>query len=324
MILLLAFLAHAHVHHQDPNKATDWTRDLDRDGVIDALDWDRDGDGVGNAVDVAPDDSREVGGDHDRDGIPDVADWDRDFPRRSPEMCVRQAKIFAQTGVMFLMIPLNSFTREFLDGALKMLLEYGPRADEGGPVDWREHLRYVKLDSDPSGALPTDQALENLGSYDPNQKLIRLKPIPIGVRRWIEATQYVWAHELAHVLQKSQPALYHAFLAQSGWSVSDTLLGPYWTFQRGSTLETFLQSEFQIEPDRAQASLAGDDFVSELAKLGGEEMFAESWAAEWLRQTDGVREWAKADFASEWKLNSRFEGTPLSQLLSAYFKSASR
>lgn len=307
----IAMVAQAHV--QDPDRATDWTRDLDRDGIVDALDWDRDGDGVGNIVDVAPDDAQIKDGDRDGDGIPDFADWNEQFPVRSAEMCERQAKIFAQTGVIFIMPMGESFVSEFLDNALAMLLVARPT---------QEHLRFVMLE--PQG--PSEASAQNLGFYDPNQKLIRLRTIPVPYRSWFVGTHYVWAHELAHVLQKAQPNVYADFLRQSGWSVEESLLGPSWRYATAASElpETFLQSEFHLEPERVQATLRGNEFVSELAKLGGEEMFAESWAATWLHHTRLFERYQKAEFVQEWKLNSKFLETPLAQSLDVYFISGSR
>ncbi|MFN7684242.1 MAG: thrombospondin type 3 repeat-containing protein [Oligoflexia bacterium] len=257
----LSSVSAAPASRQDPDRSIEWVRDLDRDGVVDALDWDRDGDLVHDKIDAAPEDPKIQGVDSDFDRVPDSVDW------ADPEAGRLQAILWQKTGILWISSPSAVPTIENLVASYEWIL----RAKAWGITF--DQLQIIEIVDQWKG--PSAHA-ERLGArYDPHLRLIQIRTEKEPNAPKLESRL---AHELAHAIQQARPALKTRFNQLTGWSAEQTLLGPIWTYRNGETFELFLESALISQPELATEALNGPEFISQAAKLGGEEMFAETWA----------------------------------------------
>ncbi len=237
--------------------------DTDHDGVPNHLDWDADGDGVANLIDSHPLDSSRIGDDEDADGIPDHVDLRVGAVLRGPSLAaVAQEEIWKEFGVVWASSAPDSNDGHTVLRALRAIYR------EKIPV----HLKVVLMDA----AAGVRDYRKGVYQEENRAVAVFLKQTPNPDDR-----RFTIVHEVFHAFQKDDPAQYEEFLRISGWEVKKGFGQKSWSFREQGQTRYWLITEEMIfqTPERVIRLLDSPVFVSDYAKLGPEEMYAETGAA---------------------------------------------
>lgn len=233
--------------------------DLDQDGLADAFDADIDGDSILNYLDSHPLDSKMGTLDSDNDGIPDFVDFDSSSLLK--KYSDQQASTFLYFGIIVVTDDENS------QNNLKTVFE------NISTFSFIYHdlskLKIIYLSKD---------TLPRAAEYNRDWDAIRLFTYKLADAKELNTSL---GHELFHVIEAQNPALYDQFLQAGPWEISVNEYG-----EQLFTYSTMDGNKFSYTADdlifehQSIVEVLGSDIVPSFYSLQGpQEHFADSGLA---------------------------------------------
>ncbi len=257
------------VHHIEGIDSNRNFTDLDGDGVFDLLDFDIDGDGVSNFMDLNPLDKNIQGIDSDEDGIPDFLDFKVGSILKENmdiESALFQERLFKGIGLLIFNGDFPFTNREFKRLASLYL------SKELRLFKKAENLDVIfKQPIHPMGYR---------GKYRSSHRAITLYSNEDHKNNPLHQ-ELTLVHENFHALIQSESKFFQEFLELTTWKV----LGDNYSYQG----EVFPISLVKTDPEAISKALNSDEFPSDYAKLGPEEMFAECATASLMNHREEIK-----------------------------------
>lgn len=229
--------------------------DIDKDGFIDLIDPDIDGDGALNYLDIAPLNKKKQGKDIDNDGIPDFVDFlvnGKLKERMNLESAALQQKLFEEKEIIL-------FNGDFLftNTEFKRIANmYLSKELKSFPL--LSNLKVIFKQP--------KHSMDYKAKFSQSQKSITLYQNTLHQNNPQEQ-ELSLVHETFHAISYEFSPLWDSFTALTGWEETD---------------EEYIYNGIKIpygvlrtNPKQVTSVIKGDSFPNDYSKLGPEEMFAE-------------------------------------------------